>query len=83
MSYVDRFAIFLDGGFLRKRLGWVYKRKPSANDIVQYCSALIKSEQFIGSELFRIYYYDAPPFSSEKKHILTGEPINFPKIQER
>lgn len=82
MRFYNRFAIFVDGGFLRKRIGWFYKRAVTTDDIVEYCKSIMKLPQFSGSELFRIYYYDAPPFSENREHVLTGELVNFSESEK-
>lgn len=81
MLLPSQVAIFIDGGFLRKRLRWFYRRKETAHDIVSYCDVILQLGQFGSSELFRIYYYDAVPNLTAKLHCLTGESVNF-AVQE-
>lgn len=54
-----RFAILLDGGFVRSTLGKRLARTVTAQDIVELCEGLKKSPLVKGLELLRIYYYDA------------------------
>lgn len=57
-------ALFLDGGFVKKKL-WSVKKAPAlANDIVDFCKSIMKKDQLKDEELFRIYYYDAPPYEA-------------------
>ena len=56
-----RFAILIDGGFLRKKLNDRLGRHPTADDIVAECGRLRALPEVDGYELLRIYYYDAYP----------------------
>jgi len=57
-------AILIDGGFLSK----IFKRKCgrdiTANDVIPLAQKAIQKEE----EIFRIYYYDAPPFGRTIKN---------------
>jgi len=54
-----RYAILLDGGFLKKKLNDRLGRHPTADDIVAECDRLGRIEPVAGYELLRIYCYDA------------------------
>jgi uncharacterized LabA/DUF88 family protein len=56
-----RYAILLDGGFVKKKLLTHSGRHPTADDIVAKCEALQALPQVADHELLRIYYYDAFP----------------------
>ena len=60
-----KYAIMVDGGFLKKRLYDQFKRVPAAEDIVDKCNDLGENPHLRDHELFRIFYYDAPPLSGE------------------
>ena len=62
-----RFAILIDGGFLRKKLNDRLERHPTANDIVAECDRLRQLPEVAGYELLRIYYYDAYPAATALK----------------
>lgn len=63
----SRYAILLDGGFLKKKLFDRFQRHPSADDIVAECERLQAIPEIDGYELLRIYYYDAYPASDSLK----------------
>ena len=56
-----RYAILLDGGFVKKKLLTSLGRHPTADDIVAKCEALQVLPEVADQELLRIYYYDAFP----------------------
>jgi uncharacterized LabA/DUF88 family protein len=87
-----RYAVLLDGGFVRKRLE-ARKRKllgpnaprpialadvfPTAADILGYVKTLGASERLASLELFRIYFYDAPPLSGAERNPLSKAQYRF------
>ena len=57
----EKVAILLDGGFVKKKL---YKRNghfATVQDITSVCDDIMADGYLTTRELFRIYYYDAPP----------------------
>lgn len=56
-----RYAILIDGGFLKKKLLDRLGRHPAADDIVFECDRLRAHQCVAGHDLLRIYYYDAFP----------------------
>ncbi len=86
-------AIMIDGGFLTKRLSQLVaepeRLTPTAmcGVIRSMCRAHVK--KLTGDEdsnwhrhIYRIFYYDAPPFEGQAHHPLTGRQINF-KISDQ
>ena len=69
-------AILLDGGFVYKVLKRIHARSPNPDDIVRLCEDICTKG---GEELFRIYYYDCPPFQGKKPHPLLKRDIEFSK----
>ncbi|MGV8083865.1 MAG: NYN domain-containing protein [Coriobacteriia bacterium] len=64
-----RVAVLLDGGFVQKRLySMLGKKKPTAKQILSFANKCLVSDE----ELFRIYYYDCPPFGGVLPHPMTG-----------
>jgi uncharacterized LabA/DUF88 family protein len=54
----------VDGGFLKKKLYQeLDKRLPRAKDIVEKCREITQKPPLEGHELFRVFYYDAPPLA--------------------
>lgn len=86
-------AIMIDGGFLSKRLSKLVaapdRLTPNAMcDVIRsMCRAHVK--KLTGDEdsnwhrhIYRIFYYDAPPFEGQAHHPLTGRQINFAKSDQ-
>lgn len=78
-----RYAVLLDGGFVRKRLESRARAAlrlsgeldvslerifPAAADVLRYASAFGDHERLQGMELLRVFYYDAPPLSGTKQN---------------
>ena len=59
MTRTPRYAILLDGGFVRKVLRRHLGRHATADDIEEFCYRI--SGEFPAYELLRNYFYDAPP----------------------
>lgn len=67
-------AILLDGGFVRHRLHPILgHRHAEPDDVVRLAGAICTDSE----DLFRIYYYDCPPYTGRKTNPLLGEPVNF------
>jgi uncharacterized LabA/DUF88 family protein len=86
-----RVAVLLDGGFVRKKLQGRRRAElagsdrvikleeafPSAEDVLAYVATLLEHPRLVGRELFRIYFYDAPPLSGSKRNPLSKRPYHF------
>ena len=59
MMSTPRYAVLLDGGFVRKVLKRHIGRYPTADDIEELCQRI--SGEFPSYDLLRNYFYDAPP----------------------
>jgi uncharacterized LabA/DUF88 family protein len=71
-----RYAILLDGGFLKKKLLDQLGRHPTADDIVAKCDDLQRIPEVAEHELLRIYYYDAYPAAQTLRLPVSREPYN-------
>lgn len=71
-----KFAILLDGGFVTKTLGQRKKSFPSVADIVTECQRIKVHPALVGSELLRIYYYDAPPSTATLTNPIDGTAVD-------
>ena len=72
-------AILVDGGFYNKKMAFYRGRQPakeSADYLFEYCSKHLE-ENGIKSDLYRIFYYDCPPFKDKLHHPLTKQLIDF------
>jgi hypothetical protein len=59
---MGRFTIFLDGGFVKKKLEAKLGRFPTVGDVTGLCAAIQGRERLRDLDLLRIYYYDCPPY---------------------
>jgi uncharacterized LabA/DUF88 family protein len=59
-----RYAILIDGGFLKKKLSERLQRHPLVADIIAECERLQQRPEVDGYELLRIYWYDGVPASA-------------------
>ncbi|MDU0967987.1 MAG: NYN domain-containing protein [Actinomycetaceae bacterium] len=72
-------AIFVDGGFYRRRAARLFGHKTPAqraDELLEYCRRHIR--QAHGS-LYRIFYYDCPPSDKVIYHPLTQRDVNLAK----
>lgn len=81
MSAINRYAILLDGEFVRKKLGEKLKRFPTANDVKLFCDQLAKSKKLTDYELYRVYFYTADPLSEVVTNPLDSTKTNFSKTK--
>lgn len=75
-------AVLVDGGFYRKRAGYLWGRERSAeeraDELYQYCMEHIcKKDGIQDRALYRIFYYDCPPIGTTVFHPLTMKNIDF------
>lgn len=71
-AMAKRTAILVDGGFLRKKLARQKKAQNLADAIVSFAKACLDSA---AEELYRIFYYDCPPYRGsgvERPHPMLG-----------
>ena len=71
-----RYAILLDGGFVKKKLLDQLGRHPTADDIVVKCDALRQIAEVADHELLRIYYYDAFPAAQKLRTLVSRQAYN-------
>jgi uncharacterized LabA/DUF88 family protein len=74
---VENVAIFLDGGFVKIKLQKKLGRFPNASDVVTFCSSVMQQPRLKDSRLFRIFYYDAPPFEGSASNPFGGGKVNY------
>ncbi len=73
----DRVVLLLDGGFVKKKLQSQLGHFPSVAEVVQLCQTILADLSLQGKELFRIYYYDAPPYEGKSKNPISGILVNY------
>lgn len=68
---MKKVAVIIDGGFVKK----TFQKKssthknPNAEQIISLSKKIVKKEE----ELFRIYYYDCPPFEKDITQPVSGD----------
>lgn len=70
---MKKVAIMLDGSFVLKSLRGKLKRSPTTDELYDFAYSCVSSDE----ELFRIYYYDCPPYAYIETHPLTQKKIDF------
>jgi uncharacterized LabA/DUF88 family protein len=73
----NRVAILLDGGFVKKKLEEQLHHFPAVSDVVGLCGSLMGNPRLQNTELFRIYYYDAPPYEGSAKNPISSVTTNY------
>jgi uncharacterized LabA/DUF88 family protein len=74
---LEKVVLFLDGGFVKKKLHEQTGSFPTVQNIIGLCSTIMGKPRLQGKELHRVYYYDAPPFEGQATNPLDGTRINF------
>jgi len=73
---VRRFAVLIDAGFLKRKLG--SREQPlNANSVRDFVSRLGAHKALQNALLHRVYFYDAPPLRSTERKPLSGRPVAF------
>ena len=86
-------AILIDGGFLTKRLSRIVSNpeKLTPKKVVALVRAMCKEHVHRLTDddssnwhrhVYRIFFYDAPPFEGQAHHPLTGKQINYAKSDQ-
>ncbi len=66
-------AVLIDAGYLWNNAGRILSRHWNAEDVIDLSLACVKP----GENLFRIFFYDCPPFGEERRHPMTGKRIDY------
>ncbi len=73
----DRVAILMDGGFVKRRLHSSLKRHATASDIATECACILQHPRLIGKVLFRVFFYDSPPYAGGATHPISRQQIRY------
>jgi uncharacterized LabA/DUF88 family protein len=75
----SKVAILADGGHLIHRLSSIYRRFPTANEVINHCNGVMAKLNKLSkdNELFRIYYYDCPPYKEILRNPIDNSTIDF------
>ncbi|MFV1959002.1 MAG: NYN domain-containing protein [Planctomycetota bacterium] len=77
-----RVVFLLDGGFIRKQLKPALGRRPEADDVVAMVDHILKEPLLAGTELLRVFYYDAPPLATKETHPISSKKVNFASTEQ-
>ncbi len=75
------YAVLLDGAFVCRQLNSRLGDFPAAADVLEYCSGLGRLPVLSGSELLRIYFYDAPPAEDRLIRPVDSKRFDFAKSE--
>jgi uncharacterized LabA/DUF88 family protein len=71
-----KYAVLIDGGFIRRKLG--SRAEPTTlAQIISFLDGLKSHPALAHSSLHRIYWYDAPPLESSARRPLKGGRVDF------
>ncbi len=73
----EKVLLFLDGGFVKKKLQGQTKAFPTVREVIALCTMIMGKPRLQGKELLRVYYYDAPPLDGNTTNPLDGSTVNF------
>jgi len=73
----SKVALLLDGGFVKKKLRQRQEQFATATDITSLCTEILAKPRLEKSELFRIFYYDAPPYEGDGENPISREVTRF------
>lgn len=71
---MKRVAVLLDGAFVLHRLQAILRRPPAAHDVYGFACRCVRVDE---EELFRVYFYQCPPFAGRERHPVSRITINF------
>ncbi|MGB5832685.1 MAG: NYN domain-containing protein [Thiohalocapsa sp.] len=75
---MSSYAVLIDAGFLKRKLGSRDNPVDSAR-LMAFIDRLCSHERLVALRLHRIYYYDAPPLAGTIRKPLNGGRVDFSK----
>ena len=73
----EKTAVLMDGGFVKKKLEQRLRRFPTVQDVVALVVATMAKPELKDASVFRVYFYDAPPFEGRAQNPIDGSITNF------
>src|ERR1043166_9696127 len=77
MSLTDRYAILLDGEYVKKMLGKRLRHFPDFADVMAEVERIKRTPDFSQFQLYRVFYHTADPLTGTTAHPLTKSVIDF------
>jgi uncharacterized LabA/DUF88 family protein len=81
-SMSGKFAILMDGGFVKKKIKQRTSNFPTVADFRSEIDRIKKHSALNGCELLRVYFYDAPPASGTMKNPIDQSTISLDAHQD-
>lgn len=76
-------ALLLDGGFVKKKLcRRLKKRFLQPSDVTALCTEILAKSRLRDTDLFRIFFYDAPPYEGESENPISRQVLRFSATPE-
>ena len=79
MPTIDRFAVMLDGEFVKKVLHKRLKHFPTAAEVMGEVARIFGVPELASLTLYRVFYYTAEPLSGTAVNPLDGSKVDFSK----
>ncbi len=73
----EKAALLIDGGFLKKKLQGFNRRFPTVADVTNFVATTLAKPPLAGVSVFRVYFYDAPPYEGTASNPISGSITNF------
>jgi uncharacterized LabA/DUF88 family protein len=77
-----KFAILMDGGFIKQKIKKKTGNFPTVTDIQAEVARIKAHPALTGCELLRVYFYDAPPASGILKNPIDGSAVDLSARQD-
>ena len=77
MSLTDRYAILLDGEYVKKTLGKRLKRFPDFSHVIAEVERIKQTPALVPFQLYRVFYHTADPLTGTTTHPLSKVLIDF------
>lgn len=77
MSLTDRYAILLDGEYVKKTLGKRHKHFPEVEQVVAEVARIKSTPELASLQLYRVFYHTADPLTGTTANPLDKSPIDF------
>lgn len=77
MSFPDRYAVLLDGEWVKKTLYKRLRSFPQSSDIVQTVTDIKNNSELAGLVLYRVFFYTADPLTAKAANPISKIETNF------
>jgi uncharacterized LabA/DUF88 family protein len=73
----EKAAFLIDGGFIKKKIQEQTHQFPTIADVIRLITNTMAKPPLVQATIFRIYFYDAPPYQRTDRNPLDGTVLNF------